>query len=135
MTVAEMVRFIGGGEFDNTSPEEISFWDDFVSPMLNKKRLGKLYNQAKALLICHKLALNGKTENGLGTLGHVKNSFTAASVSDGGTSISFSNVGAGNLSANAEYGMTAYGTQFLQLMRMTSVPICCSGEDVFDVCT
>lgn len=132
MTVAEMVRFIGGGEFDHTSPEEIQFWDDFVSPLLNKKRLGKLYDQAKALLICHKLALNGKTENGLGalgSLGHVKNSYTATSVSDGGTSISFANVGAGNLSANAEYGMTAYGTQYLQLLRMCIVPIMCSGED------
>ena len=129
MTVADMVRFIGGGEFDNTSPEEIQFWDDFVSPMLNKKRLGKLYDQAKALLICHKLALNGKAENGLGALGQVKNSYTATSISDGGTSISFANVGAGNLSANAEYGMTAYGTQFLQLLRMAIVPIICSGED------
>ncbi len=129
MTVADMVRFIGGGEFDNTSPEEIQFWDDFVSPMLNKKRLGKLYDQAKALLICHKLALNGKAENGLGALGQVKNSYTATSISDGGTSISFASVGAGNLSANAEYGMTAYGTQFLQLLRMAIVPIMCSGED------
>ena len=129
MTVADMVRVIGGGEFDNTSPEEIQFWDDFVSPMLNKKRLGKLYDQAKALLICHKLALNGKAENGLGALGQVKNSYTATSISDGGTSISFASVGAGNLSANAEYGMTAYGTQFLQLLRMAIVPIMCSGED------
>lgn len=135
MTVAEMVRFIGGGEFDSIGSDEIQFWEDFVSPMLNKERLGKLYDQAKALLICHKLALNGKAENGLGTLGHVKNSYTATSVSDGGTSISFSNAGVGNLSANAEYGMTVYGTQFLQLMRMTVVPICCSGEDAFDVCS
>ena len=129
MTVADMVRFIGGGEFDNTSPEDIQFWDDLVSPMLNKKRLGKLYDQAKALLICHKLALNGKAENGLGALGQVKNSYTATSISDGGTSISFANVGVGNLSANAEYGMTSYGTQFLQLLRMAIVPIACSGED------
>jgi len=131
MTVADMVRFIGGGEFDNTSPEEIQFWDDFVSPMLSKKRLGKLYDQAKALLICHKLALNGKAENGLGALGQVKNSYTATSISDGSTSISFASVGAGNLSANAEYGMTAYGTQYLQLLRMAIVPIMCSGEGDF----
>lgn len=135
MTVAEMVRFIGGGEFDNISPEELKFWDELVTPMLNKKRLGKMYDQAKALLICHKLALNGKSENGLGALGQVKNSFTATSVSDGGTSISFANVGVGNLAANAEYGMTVYGTQFLQMIRMAVVPIMCSGEDEVHVCT
>ena len=135
MTVAEMVQYIGGGEFNNTSPEEIKFWDDFVSPMLSKKRLGSLYNQAKALLICHKLALSGKAENGLGALGQVKNSYTATSVSDGGTSISFASVGAGNLAANAEYGMTVYGTQYLQLLRMAIVPIMCSGEGDFHECT
>ena len=125
MEVDEMVRYIGGGEFDNTSPDEIRFWDEFVTPMLSKKRLGKLYDQAKALLICHKLALNGKAENGLGSLGQVKNSYTATSISDGGTSISFASVGAGNLATNAEYGMTAYGTQYLQLLRMAIVPIMC----------
>lgn len=135
MTVEEMVKFIGGGEFDKTSLEEIKFWDDFVSPMLNKKRLGKMHDHAKALLICHKLALNGKAENGLGALGQVKNSYTATSVSDGGTSISFASVGAGNLAANAEYGMTVYGTQYLQVLRMCIVPIMCSGEDDINVCT
>jgi len=134
MTVSDMVRYIGGGEFDHTSPDEIKFWDDFVTPMLSKKRLGKLYDQAKDLLICHKLALNGKAENGLGSLGQVKNSYTATSISDGGTSISFASVGAGNLAANAEYGMTAYGTQYLQLLRMAIVPIMCSGEDDIHVC-
>lgn len=134
MTVAEMVRYIGGGEFDNTSSEEIEFWDKFVTPMLNKKRLGKLYDQAKAVLICHKIALNGKTENGLGALGQVKNSYTASSVSDGGSSISFAGSGVGNLTTNAEYGMTVYGTQFLQLLRMTTIPIMCSGEDDAHVC-
>lgn len=135
MSIDEMVRYIGGGEFDNICPEEIQFWDNFVTPMLSKKRLGSLYDQAKALLICHKLAMNAKTKNGLGSVGHIKNSFTASSVSDGGTSISFANVGAGNLASNAEYGMTAYGTQYLQLLRMCVVPIMCSGEDDIHVCT
>lgn len=128
MTVAEMVRYIGGGEFDNVSPSDIAFWDEFLTPMLSKKRFGKLYDHAKALLICHKLALSGKADNGLGSLGQVKNGYTASSVSDGGTSISFAGVGAGNLSANAEYGMTVYGTQYLQMVRMCIVPIMCSGE-------
>ena len=135
MTVAEMVKFIGGGEFDNIGSDEIQKWDDFVTPMVSKRRFGKLYDHAKALLICHKLTLNGKAENGLGALGQVRNSFTASSVSDGGTSISFAGAGAGNLASNAEYGMTVYGTQYLQMLRMCVVPIMCSGEDDIHVCT
>ena len=135
MTVAELVRFIGGGEFDNVTTEDIALWDKIVTPMVSKKRFGSLYDQAKALLICHKLALNGKSNNGLGSLGQVKNGYTASSVSDGGTSISFANVGVGNLATNAEYGMTVYGTQYLQMVKMCIVPIMCSGEGDIHVCT
>ncbi len=129
MEVVEMVKMLGAGEFDSVGVDEITLWDEFVSPMVSKKQFGKLYNQAKALLICHKLALSGKGESSLGELGKVKNSFTAASVSDGGTSISYANVGAGNLAPNAEYAMTIYGTQYLQLLRMCIVPIHISGEE------
>lgn len=135
MEVIEMVRKLGAGEFDKVSDEDIQFWDDFVSPLVSEKRFGKLYKQAKALLICHKMALSGTGENSLGELGKVKNGFTAASVSDGGTSINFANNGAGNLAANAEYAMTIYGTQYMQLARMCIIPIRVSGEGGFGVCT
>lgn len=134
MEVIEMVKMLGAGEFDSASDEEIARWDEFVTPMVSKKRFGKLYNQAKALLICHKMALSGKGDSSLGELGKVKNSFTAASVSDGGTSISYANVGAGNSSVNAEYAMTVYGMQYLQLLRTCIVPICVSGEGDLNVC-
>lgn len=132
-TVVDMVRMLGGGEFDGVSDSDINDWDEFVSPMVSKRVLGSLYNQAKALLICHKMALSGVGDNGMGDLGKVKNSYTASSVSDGGTSISFSNAGAGNSAMNAEYAMTVYGTQYLQLIRSCVVPIHISGEDCFDV--
>lgn len=133
MTVIEMVRKLGAGEFDSISDEDIAFWSEFVDPMLNKKLFGKLYDRAKALLICHKMSLNGIGEGGIGGLGKVKNSYTASSVSDGGTSISFASVGAGNTSMNAEFAMTVYGTQYLQLLRTCIVPIRISGEDGFNV--
>ena len=133
MTVIEMVRMLSGGEFDAVSDNDIKDWDTFVSPMVSKRVLGNLYDQAKALLICHKMALCGLGDNGMGELGKVKNSYTASSVSDGGTSISFANVGAGNASMNAEFAMTVYGTQYLQLIRTCVVPIHVSGEDCINV--
>lgn len=133
MTVCEMVRKLGCGEFNAVSDNDILWWDEFVTPMVSKKQFGKLYNHAKALLICHKLALNGAGDNGLGELGKVKNGFTASSVSDGGTSISYASVGAGNTATNAEFGMTAYGMQYLQLAKMCIVPIHVSGEETFNV--
>lgn len=129
MTVVEMVQKLGAGEFDNISAGDIAWWEEFVTPMVSKKQFGDLYDHAKALLICHKLALAGLGDNSLGELGKVKNGFSASSVSDGGSSISFASTGAGNLAMNAEYGMTVYGTQYLQLLKMCIVPIRISGED------
>lgn len=123
MTVVEMVRMLSGEEFSTMSDEEIMVWDEFVSPLVSKKQFGKLYNHAKALLICHKMKMAGLGENSLGALGSIGNSFIASSVSDGGSSISFANGGASNTAVNAEYGMTVYGMQYLQLLRSCIVPI------------
>ena len=124
MTVVEMVRLISGDEFANLPDAEIEKWDEFVSPLVSKKQFGKLYDRAKALLICHKLTMAGLGENALGALGKVGNSFVASSVSDGGSSISYANGGAsGNIQMNAEYGFTVYGMQYLQLLKMVIVPI------------
>ena len=123
MTVVEMVRLISDNEFENMSDEEILAWDEFVSPMVSKKQFGRLYNHAKALLICHKMKMAGLGENSLGALGSIGNSFVASSVSDGGSSISFANGGASNIATNAEYGMTVYGMQYLQILKMCVVPI------------
>ena len=65
----------------------------------------------------------GVGENTLGALGDIGNSLIASSVSDGGSSISFANSGASNTAVNAEYGMTKYGMQYLQLIRVCVVPI------------
>lgn len=131
MTVSEMVKKLGGGEFDKISESDIEWWDEFVTPMVSKKQFGDLYNHAKALMICHKMSLTGLGDSSLGDLGKVKNGFSASSVSDGGSSISFANIGAGNLALNAELGMTLYGTQYLQLLKLCIVPARISGEDDF----
>ena len=124
MTVIEMVRLISGDEFENISDEDIEQWDEFVSPLVSKKQFGKLYERAKALLICHKLKMAGYGgDESLGALGKIGNSFIASSVSDGGSSVSFANAGPSNTQINAEYGMTVYGMQYLQILKMCVVPI------------
>lgn len=126
----QMIRVIGNGEFDETPDDEaLKFWIDFVQPMVSKKQFGNLYYQAIVLMLCHKLKMAGFGENSLGELGKVGNSFVASSVSDGGSSISFAGGGNGNLQADAEYALTIYGTQFLQLRRMCVISVHVSGEE------
>lgn len=124
MTVIEMVRLLSGDEFANVSDADIEKWDEFVTPLVSKKQFGKLYDRAKALLICHKMKMAGLGEDTLGALGKIGNSFVASSVSDGGSSISYANGGAsGNIQMNAEFGFTVYGMQYLQLLKSVIVPI------------
>ncbi|MBQ4196326.1 MAG: DUF4054 domain-containing protein [Bacteroidales bacterium] len=125
-----MVKTIGKGEFDSLSEQTMKFWIDFVQPMVSKKQFKKLYYQALALLICHKLKMNGEGENSLGDLGKIENSFVATSVSDGGSSISFAGGGANNLQTDAEYALTSYGLQYLQLRKMCIIPVRVSGEEM-----
>lgn len=130
MTVVEMIGLLSD-EFQNVTDDELERWIEFCEPMVSKKQFGKLYNHALALFVCHKMKMAGLGENTLGDLGKIGNSFSATSVSDGGSSISFASSGAGNLAANAEFGLTIYGSQYLQLCRMCVVPIHISGEGGF----
>ena len=123
MTVIEMVRLISGDEFEDVTDVEILQWEEFIKPFVSKKQFGNLYERAKALLICHKLKMAGYGDSSLGELGKIGNSFVASSVSDGGSSISFANSGPSNIATNAEYGMTIYGMQYLQLLKMCVIPI------------
>lgn len=127
----KMIRMISDDEFNEMPDSEIEYWIDFIRPMVSKKQFGNLYNQAIALLVAHKLKMAGLGESALGELGKIGNSYVASSVSDGGSSISFASTGAGNLQADAEYAMTVYGTQYLQLRRMCVIPIHVSGENSY----
>lgn len=132
MTVIDMVRMIANGEFDDVDDTVIEEWLLFVSPMVSKKQFGKLYDQARALLVCHNMKMFGLGDNALGALGKIGNSFVASSVSDGGSSISFANSGAGNTQVNAEFGLTVYGMKYLQLLKMCVVPINITRGELID---
>ena len=131
MTVLEMIRLIGT-EFEGDDDETIASWIEFVRPMVSKKQFGKLYERALALLVCHRMKVAGLGENALDGLASVggggSGGVSVASVSDGGTSLSF-NSGAGSwVFANAELSLTSYGQQYIQLMKMCIVPIHIRGE-------
>lgn len=129
MTQIEMIRLIGK-EFEGVSDEVIDQWIEFVKPMVSKKQFGKLYQQAIAYLVCHKLKMLGYGTNPLGEEFNIQNmGYGVSSVSEGGSSISFGASQSSNLTPDAELGLTAYGMQFLSIRRMVIVPIHVSGED------
>ena len=127
MTVIDTIRIVGS-EFKNVGEDELSQWVELVSPMVSKKQFGKLYEQALAYLVCHKMKMTGKGENPLGELGTIGIGFAVGSVSEGGSSISFGANQSSNIATDAELGLTAYGVQYLSLRRMVIIPIRCSGE-------
>lgn len=127
MTVIETIRLVGS-EFKTVPDKAIEQWIELVSPMVSKKQFGKLYEQALAYLVCHKMKMTGKGENPLGELGTIGIGFAVGSVSEGGSSISFGANQSSNIATDAELGLTAYGVQYLSLRRMVIVPIRCNGE-------
>jgi hypothetical protein len=130
MTQLEMIRLVGK-EFEAVPDEVIENWIEFVTPMVSKKQFGKLYQQAIAYLVCHKLKMLGFGDNPLGEEFNLSNvGFGLSSVSEGGSSISFGASQSSNLAPDAELGLTAYGLQFLSIRRMVIVPIHVSGEDM-----
>lgn len=129
MTVIEIIRLIGG-EFSTVADEELEKWIEIVRPMVSSKQFGKLYNQAVAYLVCHKMKMSGLGDKPLGDIGTIGIGFAVGSVSEGGSSISFGANQSSNIVTDAELGLTAYGVQYLSLRRLVIVPIHCSSEEV-----
>ena len=135
MTAIECIRLVGT-EFADVSDATMESWIEFVAPMVSKKQFGNLYNQALALLVCHYLAVaNVRTDDSDSTGGGDYSqvwvggaSYGLESISDGTTSISFDNNFANATQKDAEYALTRYGMQYLQLRRLVVVPIHTSGE-------
>ena len=112
-------------EFSEAEEDTIKVFLTLAEPLVGKKRFGKFYQQALAYLTAHKMKLAGLgKQNGLGTVG---DTIGISSVSEGKTSVSFSNSQAGNTALDSEYGLTVYGMQFLQLRRRCTISIIAAG--------
>jgi len=98
--------------------------------------LGKLYEQALALLTAHRMKMAGNFDaaadsdegSSLSSVS-IAESLRIASYSEGGASISFYNGGGSSSSeSGGDLSLTTYGTQYQALRRMVIIPIHCSGE-------
>ncbi|GHU52694.1 hypothetical protein AGMMS49975_09030 [Clostridia bacterium] len=121
-------------EFAEVAGETVLIWLELTAPLVSRKRFGKVYNQALALLTAHRMktASVGSIETGgdeLGDIGGVGAAFKIASYASGGESISFnSGTLTAKLSPDAEYAQTVYGVQYLTLRGLYAIPIINAGE-------
>ncbi len=124
MKALQIFRLIAT-EFESLNDAVVENWLELTSPFISKKRFGKLYEQALALLTAHRLKMAGYGDSNLGTVG---DSLRVASYSEGETSVSFSVNQQTNLLADAELALTTYGLVYLSLRRMVIIPIRSAGE-------
>lgn len=112
-------------EFKEIDDDTVRVFISLAEPLISKKRFGKLHQQALAYLVAHKMKMSGLGKNiGIGTIG---DTIGLSSVSEGETSVSFSNNQAGNTATDAEFGLTVYGMQYIQLRKRCIVPIVSAG--------
>lgn len=116
-------------EFASVSDDDMKVFIALAKPLISEKRFGKLYQQALAYLAAHRMKMEGLgKDSGTGT---IQDTYGLSSVSEGGTSVSFS-TNQSDYSANAEYALTIYGRQFLTLRKRVIVPIISAGEARID---
>ena len=125
MTVLEIIRIVGT-EFESVSDETLGQWIELALPLVSKDKFGNLYNQALAYMVCHIMKTFGLGDDDMGSYGRLGMSAGAAgisSLSDGGSSISFSFPNQQVNSAEMVLSSTIYGRQYLALLRLVIVPI------------
>ena len=111
-------------EFKEVEDDTVRVFISLAEPLISKKKFGKLYQQGIAYLAAHKMKMSGLGKTiGSGTIG---DTIGLSSVSEGETSVSFSNQG-GNTATDAEFGLTVYGMQYLQLRKRCIVTIVSAG--------
>lgn len=121
-------------EFAEVDDETVNAWLDLTAPLVSRKRFGRLYEQALALLTAHrmKMAAVGSDESAGGAfddLGGAGVAFKIGSYTSGGESVSFNSAAlTSQLSADAEYTQTMYGVQYVSLRNRCAIAIINAGE-------
>jgi hypothetical protein len=133
-TPLEIFR-IAAAEFSEIDDDTLGTRPDLTAPLVSRKRFGKVWVQALALLTAHRMQLAGVgADSGEGggsvidELGGAAVIAKLASYSSGGESISFYHGASGNVSADSEFELTEYGVQYLTLQKMCTIPIINAGE-------
>lgn len=120
MTVIETVRLVGP-EFDDVSDETVEKWIEFVSPMVSRRKFGKLYTQALAYLVCHQLKTIGFGENS--AFGTIDEALRVSSYHEGEVSVGFSISPQSAAQSDGELALTIYGLKFLEIKRRVIISI------------
>lgn len=124
MNTLQIFRLVAT-EFDLLVDETIENWIELTAPLISKKRFGKLYDQALALLTAHRLKMSGYGDNTFGTVG---DTLRVGSYSEGETSVGYTVNQSTNLMVDAELALTPYGLEYLSLRRLVVIPIRSAGE-------
>ena len=124
MTDTLKILRILASEFSEVDDEIIKTWIDLTTPLVSRKKFGKLYEQALALLTAHRMYIAGVgKESDDMDLAKMRN---ISSYSEGSVSVSF-NHNQGNITSNAYYELSDYGIEFLKLRTEIIMPITSSG--------
>lgn len=124
MSALEIFRMVAT-EFGDVKDEEVKKWLQLTAPMISRKRFGKLFDQAHALLTAHRMKMAGYGDSSYGTVG---DTLRVGNFSEGETSIGFTTSQATNLLADGELALTPYGLEYLSLRRLVIIPIRSAGE-------
>jgi len=128
MTNLETFRLLAT-EFNMVSDSVVNAYMDLSKPLVSLTRFGELYPQALSYITAHRMKMAGLGDSLMGISGlKAGESVGLSSVSEGETSVSFSNNQAVNIGVDGEYSMTQYGIMFLTLRRLVSVNIVSAGE-------
>lgn len=134
MSISLAVFRMVAPEFSEVDDSDVNIWFDLTAPLVSRKRFGKMYEQALALLTAHRMKTanvgSDKSESGdFNSISGAGAAFNVASYSSGGESVSFNNSAiTAKLSPDAEYSQTSYGVQYLTLRDLYSVSIINAGE-------
>lgn len=112
-------------EFSDISDQDVLTYINIEKIHISKKRFGDKYYQSLALLVAHRMKMDGYGNNEYGTIG---DSIRLGSFSEGESSISFASNPTTNVTADGEYSLTSYGTQYLSIRRTVIIPIVVAGE-------
>lgn len=133
-TSLEIFRFVAT-EFKAVDDDTVLDWLDLSAPFVSRKRFGKMYQQALALLTAHRMKTanvgvsESASDGDLSDVGGVGTAFKVGSYSSGGESVSFNSaVLTAKISPDAEYTQTVYGVQYLTLRNLNVIPITNAGE-------
>lgn len=135
VTTIKAFRLVAS-EFSSTNDKTVAQWIKLTEPLVSRKRFGKLWEQALALLTAHRMKLAGvgvkPGEDPLEDIGNigVGGLMRVGNYSEGETSIGFNTNLTQYADLNAELALTQYGVQYLSLLRMRIMSITSAGENI-----